>query len=152
MEPRRRLEARWSAVALIAAAAVAGCGSGEGPSAGDAAGLDLGVETDTGSGVDTGVGTDTGNGSDTGATDGGGLDAGDAGDAGSAPDGGDGGGDGGALRRLRAGSSLVSAGTLMRSARFQMISTLGGRSLQQTTLQSPNFRLRGGLVGTIGAR
>jgi hypothetical protein len=40
----------------------------------------------------------------------------------------------------------------MRSASFQMISTLGGRSVQQTTLQSPNFRLRGGLVGTIGAR
>jgi hypothetical protein len=69
----------------------------------------------------------------------------------------DGGGDGGVrpdggTRRARAGASLVSAGSLMRSSSFQMISTLGGRSVQQTTLQSPNFRLRGGLVGTIGAR
>ncbi len=101
----------------------------------DAGPIDAGVVTDNGMTNDAGGGTDV---VAVDASDGGGTDGG--------------GGDGGVTRRGRAGASLVSAGSLMQSARFQMISTLGGRSVQQTFLQSPNYRLRGGLVGTIGAR
>ncbi len=97
--------------------------------------------------TDNGMTNDAGGGSDVVAVDA--TDGGETGDGGA----GDGGtGDGGTTRRGHAGSSIVSAGSVMQSARFQMISTLGGRSVQQTYLQSPNYRLRGGLVGTIGAR
>jgi hypothetical protein len=146
---------------LLAASAVgAGCSSGDTPSAadtgvGDAASSDgstvqdtgptgdrggnpdVGPVGDAGGATDGGSPTDTGM-TDTGATDASGTDAGRA--------------DGGPAGRPHAGASLVSAGSLMRSSGFQMVSTLGGRSVQQTTLQSPNYRLRGGLVGTIGAR
>jgi hypothetical protein len=103
------------------------------------------------------VGTsDVGTG-DVGTSDAGGVDAGtvDAGDGGLPSDGGSvdaGRADGGLTLRPHAGSSLVSAGSLLRSSSYQMLSTMGGRSIQQRTLQSPNYRLRGGLVGAIGAR
>ena len=163
MAHRRGYGSGAATFALLLAALTAGVGCGNsGTASGDDSGLagDLGeADGATGDGgsvldagpVDGGVVT-----SDNGMTD----------DAGGAPDvvvvdaatdggggTGDGGtGDGGVTRRGRAGSSLVSAGSVMQSARFQMISTLGGRSVQQTYLQSPNYRLRGGLVGTIGAR
>lgn len=147
-----------SALALLLGAMAMGVGCGsDTPASADTGVTDVG-ETDattlddTGNPVDTGARVDTGSPVDTGVpVDGGATDAGDSGaqgDGGVPTDG----GDGGATRRAHGGASLVSAGSLMRSARFQMISTLGGRSVQQTTLQSPNFRLRGGLVGTIGAR
>lgn len=163
---------RSTALTLLFAASLvgAGCSGGDTPSAVDSGVADVGesdgsTPEDTGSPVDTGTPVDTG-GTDAGMPeDNGGTDAGtpvDTGtDAGAPTDvGGDSGtpgdsgmpGDGGMTGRPHAGSSLVSAGSLMRSARFQMISTLGGRSVQQTNLQSPNYRLRGGLVGTIGAR
>ena len=156
---------RSTALTLLFAASLvgAGCSGGDTPSAVDSGVADVGegdgsTPEDTGSPVDTGSPEDTG-GTDAGTPEDTGTDAGtpvDTGtDAGAPTDvGGDGGmpGDGGMTGRAHAGSSLVSAGSLMRSARFQMISTLGGRSVQQTNLQSPNYRLRGGLVGTIGAR
>ena len=155
----------WAMVLLLAASAMgAGCSSAPPAAGADSGGADVGntdgaTPADTGTEVDTGTAADTGVTVDTGLIDAGEVtDAGDSGtvadtgatDAGTLTD--TGGGDGGATRRLHAGASLVSAGSLMRSSQFQMISTLGGRSVQQTTLQSPNFRLRGGLVGTIGAR
>lgn len=148
------------ALLLVAWAVGAGCSGsgnaalGDGGSGGDAASGDVAL-IDVGQGGDGGgsdvvvvvdAGVDAGTGADVMTTDA-------ATDAGASSDGGRAdAGDGGSTGRLRAGSSIVSAGTLMRSTRFQMISTLGGRSVQQTFLQSPNFRLRGGLVGTIGAR
>jgi len=156
---------RSTALTLLLAATLAGagCSGGDTPSAVDSGVADVGesdgaAPEDTGSPVDTGspedTGADAGMPEDTGTDAGSLVDTGDT-DAGAPTDvGGDGGmpGDGGMTGRAHAGSSLVSAGSLMRSARFQMISTLGGRSVQQTNLQSPNYRLRGGLVGTIGAR
>ena len=62
------------------------------------------------------------------------------------------GSDAGVAPRLHAGHSIVAAGSLLRSTRFEMVSTLGGPSVQQTNLRSPNFRLRGGLTGIIGSR
>ena len=164
MEYRRGFGLRlWALALLLAASAMgAGCSSAPPAAGADSGGADVGktdgsMPEDTGTLLDTGVTVDTGL-IDAGAV----TDAGDSGtvadtgatDAGTLTDTGvgDGGTDGGATRRLHAGASLVSAGSLMRSSQFQMISTLGGRSVQQTTLQSPNFRLRGGLVGTIGAR
>lgn len=168
MAHRRGNGTRATAFALLLAALGGGAGCGN---SGGATGNDGGASSDVGDldgatndvgpvgdgatgdgGVDSGMAVDSGNPTDVvgdvGTGDGGTGDGG-TGDGGV----GDGGaGDGGATGRGRAGSSLVSAGTLMRSARFQMISTLGGRSVQQTYLQSPNYRLRGGLVGVIGAR
>jgi hypothetical protein len=152
---------------LVLACLAAGCGGGDTPSAvdgavTDAGKVDLGTSDDAGMADDAGTPNDTGAKQDAGVADAGAMDGGaaDGGTTdGGAIDGGttdggaaDAGRDGGARGRAHAGASLVSAGSLMRSASFQMISTLGGRSVQQTTLQSPNFRLRGGLVGTIGAR
>lgn len=155
------------ALLLAASLAGAGCSGNDNPSVADTGVGDIGktdgsMVEDTGTTPDTGTttdtGTDTGTTTDTGVIDGGGMtDAGDSGtpvDSGGGDSGTTDGGttDGGATGHPHRGSSIVSAGSLMRSSRFQMISTLGGRSVQQTTLQSPNFRLRGGLVGTIGAR
>jgi hypothetical protein len=168
MEHPRGFGLRTGVLALLIAAVGAGCGGGDTPSVADTGVTDDVGKTDVTMPTDNGTPNDTGGGTDSGGTDTGPVDAGetlDASDAGAPTDTGltdgatpsDGGGDGGVgpdggTRRARAGASLVSAGSLMRSASFQMISTLGGRSVQQTTLQSPNFRLRGGLVGTIGAR
>lgn len=140
------------ALLLAALSAGAGCGS-SGTASGDDGGLagDRGATDGTANDaavvVDTGPVDGTVVPTDNGMT----IDAGGTTDV-VTVDVADGGTDGGAARRGRAGSSLVSAGSVMQSARFQMISTLGGRSVQQTYLQSPNYRLRGGLVGTIGAR
>lgn len=43
--------------------------------------------------------------------------------------------------------SLVSAGSVMTSRSYRMVSTLGQTSLHPSVLQSLNFRLRGGLIG-----
>lgn len=61
----------------------------------------------------------------------------------------DGGGDGGVSEPARAGRALVSAGGVMRSARYRMVSTLG-RASGASAMRSGRFVLRGGLVGTIG--
>ncbi len=52
----------------------------------------------------------------------------------------------------RTGTSLVSAGGVMNSRSFRMVSTLGQPSLHLGVLRSARFVLRGGLVGTIGGR
>ena len=57
-----------------------------------------------------------------------------------------------AVANPRAGMAVVAAGALLRSTNFQMVSTLGGPSVQQTTSRSPNYRLRGGLTAILGAR
>lgn len=46
--------------------------------------------------------------------------------------------------------SLVAAGGVMSSARFRMVSTLGGVSATSTTMRSDRYRLHGGLVRTAG--
>lgn len=84
------------------------------------------------------------------ATDAGGEDVVDAAtDAGGGDASGDGGGDGGVSEPARAGRALVSAGGVMRSARYRMVSTLG-RASGESAMRSGRYLLRGGLVGTIG--
>ncbi|MDB4930754.1 MAG: hypothetical protein JWM10_3238 [Myxococcaceae bacterium] len=59
--------------------------------------------------------------------------------------------DGGVARgRGHTASSLVGAGALLTSPNYRMVSTLGQSSIHQSVLQSPGFRLRGGLVGASG--
>ena len=64
----------------------------------------------------------------------------------------DGAGADAAVAHPRAGMAVVAAGSLLRSTNYQMVSTLGGPSVQQTTSRSPNYRLRGGLTAILGAR
>lgn len=81
------------------------------------------------------------------------ADAGDVPATDGGSDGGtDGGSDGGTGVRAHRATALVSAGDVMTSTGFRMISTLGQSSIHQGTLQSTGFRLRGGLVGASGGR
>jgi len=48
------------------------------------------------------------------------------------------------------GSSLVNSGTRSNSTNFRMFSTLGQSSQHQQSMRSPNYVLRGGLVGVVG--
>lgn len=50
----------------------------------------------------------------------------------------------------RGARSLVSAGGVMSSPRFRMVSTLGDVSATRATMSSARFRLHGGLVRTTG--
>ena len=47
-------------------------------------------------------------------------------------------------------TSVVSAGSVMTSRSYRMVSTLGQSSITQSVRQSTRFRLRGGLVGASG--
>lgn len=165
---------RWtSALAFAFTLAAAGCGGGESTTATpDVAEVDAGAvdaKTDGGSTGDVPDALDASADDviDAGSVDAGsdaaGIDALDASaddvidaavDAVMVVDGGadaavDGGGDGGVAERARAGRALVSAGGVMRSSRYRMVSTMG-RSSASTQMRSGRFVLRGGLVGTIG--
>lgn len=51
------------------------------------------------------------------------------------------------LIRGHRATSLISAGSVMTSRSYRMVSTLGQPTIHQTSLRSASFRLRGGLIG-----
>jgi hypothetical protein len=149
------------ALALTFGSIALGCADGTsvvgGPDRGDASAdgaVDVGADGAIDASIDAGIdaGTDAGTDAAGDATDDAAGDAGDAAGDGGAGDAGDGGaGDAGPSRtRGHTATSLVSAGALLTSPNFRMVSTLGQPSMLRSVLQSPNFRLRGGLVGASG--
>ena len=69
----------------------------------------------------------------------------------SAGSGGAGAGGGAATMYGLGATDLVSAGGLSKSPNFKLVFTLGQPSIQQDSVSSPAFRIRGGLEGANGS-
>lgn len=87
---------------------------------------------------------------------GGPLTQGGGGSGGSVTDGGGGvggeGGSGGAppVEPGPPGNALVSAGNYVTSPNYKLVFTMGQSTINQSKLNSPNYRLQGGLIGATG--
>jgi hypothetical protein len=59
-------------------------------------------------------------------------------------------GGGASADRGAPGGSLVSAGHVISSPKYRMVFTVGQSSPVQTTVASPSYTLRGGVIGATG--
>lgn len=48
------------------------------------------------------------------------------------------------------GNALVSAGNYVTSPNFKLVFTMGQSTINQSKMNSPNYRLQGGLIGATG--
>ncbi len=60
------------------------------------------------------------------------------------------GGGGASAGKGAPGGSLVSAGDVVSSPKYRMVFTVGQSSPVQTTVSSPSYTLRGGVIGATG--
>jgi hypothetical protein len=65
-------------------------------------------------------------------------------------EGGGGAGGGASAGKGAPGGSLVSAGHVVSSPKYRMVFTVGQSSPVQTTVSSPSYTLRGGVIGATG--
>lgn len=67
--------------------------------------------------------------------------------------GGGAGGEGGGMIAVpgKSGGSLVSAGQVVKSQKYQLVFSMGQSSPVQSNVKSPNYQMNGGVIGATGS-